>query len=244
MCGTGKFKVLWGLEKAAACPRCGSFKDHLHVPRCHAVSVTQEWDRRVSALSTWMDMLLTDPSIKTLMLILLGGVRDHILPSIQAISPAVQPAFLAQQVIGYQGLLEGRIALLWLPLQQHYLDEIRGCRSVSLWASQLSQELIALAFYMWEQRNSVQHSDNNVQLLARHRTAIKGIHSQFDMGPDDLPPEIKPMLTCRRQVLRKSLMDKESWLALLQQERRDYRRSLKAQHQSLQTLFSLHPPGL
>ncbi|CAJ1934887.1 unnamed protein product [Cylindrotheca closterium] len=29
MCGTGKFKVYWGLESSAVCPRCGEFEDHL-----------------------------------------------------------------------------------------------------------------------------------------------------------------------------------------------------------------------
>ena len=53
--------------------------------------------------------------------------------------------------------------------------------------------MISIGFYMWEQRNSVQHSDDNVQLRERHRTVDEGIHSQFDMGPDDLPPEIQPI---------------------------------------------------
>ncbi|CAJ1956147.1 unnamed protein product [Cylindrotheca closterium] len=157
MCGTGKFKVLWGLEKTAACPHCGSFEDHLHVLQCCAVSATQEWERRVSALSTWMDMRLTDHSIKKAILMLLGGVCDPTLPSTQAISPVVQLASWHNRL------------------------------SVTKASWKLSQELIALGFYMREQRNSAQHSDDNVQLRERHRTANEGIHSQFDMGPDDLP---------------------------------------------------------
>ncbi|CAJ1947444.1 unnamed protein product [Cylindrotheca closterium] len=94
---------------------------------------------------------------------------------------------------------------------------------------------------MWEQRNSVQHSDDNVQLCERHSTVNEGIHSQFDMGLDDLPKEIRPMLTSRRRVLRKSLVDKEEWLKLLRQERRDFRRSMKAQRRSLRTIFSPGP---
>ena len=241
MCGTGKFKVLWGLETSAACPRCGDFEDHLHVPRCRAASATSEWDRRTAAFSSWLDLQLTGPSIKKAILQLLHGVRDPTSPSARTISPLARPAFLAQQVIGYQGLLEGRIASAWLPLQQQHYDEIRCRRSVSLWASRLSQQLISIGFYMWEQRNSIQHSDDNLQLRERHRTVNEGIHSQFDMGPDDLPPEIRPMLTCRRRVLRKSLVDKEEWLKLLRQERRDFRRSMKAQRRSLRTLFSPSP---
>ncbi|CAJ1966642.1 unnamed protein product [Cylindrotheca closterium] len=158
-------------------------------------------------------------------------------PSPWTISPAVRPAFLAQQVIDSQGLLECCIASHWLPLQQQYFDKIRCCRSVSLWASRLFQQLILLGFYMWQQRNAIQHSDNNVQLHKRHCTVNEGIHSQFDMGPNDLPPEIKPMLSCCHRVLRKLLMDKEAWLTLLCQERRQYRRAMKAQ-----VVFGLSSP--
>ncbi|CAJ1938399.1 unnamed protein product [Cylindrotheca closterium] len=97
-------------------------------------------------------------------------------------------------------------------------------------------KLILIGFYMWEQRNSVQHLDDNVQLLERHSN-----HSQFDMGPDALPREIQLMLTSRRQVLCKSLVDKGEWLKLLCQERRDFCRSMKAQCRSLRTIFSPGP---
>ncbi|CAJ1938274.1 unnamed protein product, partial [Cylindrotheca closterium] len=197
MCGTGKFKVLWGLETSAACPRCGDFEDHLHVPRCRAALATAEWDRRTAAFSAWLDLQLTGPSIKKSILQLLHGVCAPTSPSPRTISPSVRPAFLAQQVIESQGLLEGLIASSWLPLQQQHYDKIRCRRSVSLWASRLSQQLFSIGFYMWEQRNSVQHSDDNVQLRERHSTVNEGIHSQFDMGPDDLPKEIQPMLTSR-----------------------------------------------
>ncbi|CAJ1953818.1 unnamed protein product [Cylindrotheca closterium] len=240
MCGTGKLKVLWGLETSAA-PRFGDFKDHLHIPRCRAALATAEWDRRTAALSAWLDLQLTGPSIKTAILQLLHGVRTPTSSPLRTISPSVRPAFLVQQVIGSQGLLEGRIALSWLPLQQQHYDKIRCRRSVSLWASRLSQQLISIGFYMWEQQNSVQHSDDNVQLRERHSTANEGIHSHFDMGPDDLPKEIQPMPTSPQRVLRKSLVDKKEWLKLLCQERRDFRRSMKAQRRSLRTIFSPGP---
>ncbi|CAJ1935378.1 unnamed protein product [Cylindrotheca closterium] len=241
MCGIGKFKVLWGLEASAACPRCGDFEDHLHVPRCRAASATAERGRCTAAFSAWLDLQLTGPSIKTAILQLLQGVHTPTLSPLRTISSSVRPAYLAQQVIGSQGLLEGRIASSWLPLQQQHYDKIRCQRSVSLWASRLSQQLILIGFYMLEQRNSIQHLDDNVQLRERHSTINEGIHSQFDMGPDDLPKEIQPMLTSRRRVLCKSLVDKEEWLKLLCQERKDFCRSMKAQHRSLGTIFSPGP---
>ncbi|CAJ1948760.1 unnamed protein product [Cylindrotheca closterium] len=241
MCGTGKFKVYWGLKSSAACPRCGEFKDHLHVPRYPAASARDEWDQRVTAPSLWMDMHLTSPAIKHAILLLLQGVRDPSRHTSCLISWTIRPAFLAQEAIGCQGLLEGRLASLWLSLQQNYFDKIHSRRSVSLWASRLSQQLISIGFYIWEQRNAVQHSDDNVQLRERHCAVNEGIYSQFDMGSADLPPDIRHMLTCRHSVLRKSLVDKEEWLKLLRQERKAYRRSLRAQRRSLRTIFSAPP---
>ncbi|CAJ1945295.1 unnamed protein product [Cylindrotheca closterium] len=84
-----------------------------------------EWDRRIAAFSAWLDLQLTGPSIKHAILQLLHGVRAPSSPSLRTIPPSVRSAFLAQQVIGYQGLLEGRIALSWLPLQQQHYDKIR-----------------------------------------------------------------------------------------------------------------------
>ncbi|CAJ1945764.1 unnamed protein product, partial [Cylindrotheca closterium] len=240
MCGTGKFKVYWGLELSAACPPCGEFEDHLHVPRCPAASARDEWDWRVTVLSLWMDIHLTSPAIKHAILLLLQGVHDSSCPPC-LISRTIRPAFLAQEAIGCQGLLEGRLASLWLSLQQNYFDETHSCRSVSLWASRLSQQLISIRFYMWEQRNAVQHSDDNVQLRERHCVVNEGIHSQFDMGSADLPPDIRRMLTCRHGVLRKSLVDKEEWLKLLRQEGKDYCCSLRAQRCNLRTIFSAPP---
>ncbi|CAJ1967895.1 unnamed protein product, partial [Cylindrotheca closterium] len=80
MCGVGKFKVWWGAADSAACPCCGEFKDHLHVPRCTAPSASVEWERWTASLDQWLDTQVTDPAIKHAILYLLQGVCDPPLP--------------------------------------------------------------------------------------------------------------------------------------------------------------------
>jgi hypothetical protein len=227
MCGVGKFKVRWGSETSAACPCCGEFEDHLHVPRCMAPSASAEWDRRTSALDQWLDSQVTDPAIKHAILLLLQGVRDPSLPSTRVVPGRLRSAFRSQQCIGYQGLLEGRLSCKWASLQEEYLQSRGSQRSPTLWVSRLSQQLILLGFQMWEHRNSVQHSEDNVQLRERSRLVNDGIHSQFDMGLTDLPKVVQRMLSVkRRTVLNKPLVDREEWLKLVRMERTAHRRAL------------------
>ena len=114
---------------------------------------------------------------------MLNGVRDPSKPSEQLLSPSLRPAFRSQMLIGCQGLLEGRLSTHWAVLQQQHFHRIGSRRSSRLWASRLIQQLILIGFYMWEHRNSVRHSDDNVNYRERSRQVNERIHSQFDMGP-------------------------------------------------------------
>ncbi|CAJ1951475.1 unnamed protein product, partial [Cylindrotheca closterium] len=240
MCGVGKFKVRWGSADSAACPCCGEFEDHLHVPRCMAPSASAEWDRRTVTLDQWLDAQVTDPAIKHAILHLLQGVRDPSLPSSWVVPARLCSAFLSQQCIDYQGLLEGRLSVQWAALQEQYLESQGSQRSPTLWVSRLLHQLILLGFHMWEHRNSVQHLEDNVQLRERSRLLNDGIHSQFDMGPIDLPKVVQRMLAVkRRTVLNTPLVDREEWLKLVRMERTAYRRALAPQRRILHRFF--HP---
>ncbi|CAJ1966071.1 unnamed protein product [Cylindrotheca closterium] len=250
MCGVGKFKLQWGSADSAACPCCGKFEDHLHVPRCMAPSASAEWERRTATLDQWLDTQVTDPAIKHAILHLLQGVCDPSLPCSRLVpvrlrraflsQQRIGRAFLSQQRIGYQGLLEGRLSVQWAALQEQYLQSRGSQRSPTLWVSRLSHQLILLGFHMWEHRNSVQHSEDNVQLRERSRLVNDGIHSQCDMGPTDLPKVVQRMLAVkRRTVLNKPLVDREEWLKLVRMERTAYGRALAPQRRILHRFF--HP---
>ena len=205
-----------------------------------APSASAEWDRWTASLDQWLDTQVTDPAIKHAILLLLQGVRDPSLPSTRVVPGRLRSAFRSQQCIGYQGLLEGRLSCKWASLQEEYLQSRGSQRSPTLWVSRLSQQLILLGFQMWEHRNSVQHSEDNVQLRERSRLVNDGIHSQFDMGLTDLPKVVQRMLSVkRRTVLNKPLVDREEWLKLVRMERTAHRRALAPQRRILHRFF--HP---
>ncbi|CAJ1946859.1 unnamed protein product [Cylindrotheca closterium] len=133
MCGVGKFRVRWGSADSAACPCCGEFEDHLHVPRCMAPSASAEWERRTATLDQWLDTQVTDPAIKHAILYLLQGVCDPSLPCSRLVPVRLRRAVLSQQRIGYQGLLEGRLSVQWTALQEQYLQSRGSQRSPPLW---------------------------------------------------------------------------------------------------------------
>jgi hypothetical protein len=96
---------------------------------------------------------------------------------------------------------------------------------------------------MWEHRNSIKHSDDNVQVRERSIKTDDGIHSQFDMGTTDLPPHICKMLTVdRHQVLKMALADREDWLQTLVDERRAVRRALAPQRRILRRFLRSDSP--
>ena len=80
MCGVGKFMELWGKEDTAACPICGEFEDHLHVPRCPSPLASN--DNRSALLDgfpkSWLDNKLLDLWVLFSILVgssvLVGGV--------------------------------------------------------------------------------------------------------------------------------------------------------------------------
>ncbi|CAJ1935624.1 unnamed protein product [Cylindrotheca closterium] len=167
-------------------------------------------------------MLVGHPSenlaIKHAILLLIQGVRDPSLPSLRGVPGCLCRAFCSQQCIGYQGLLEGRLSCQWAPCRKNTYSCMGGS-SPTLWVSHLSHQLILMGFQMWEHWNLVQHLEDNVQLREHSRQVNDGIHSQFDMGPTNLPKVAQRMLLVkRRAVLNKPSKDWEEWRKLVKME--------------------------
>ncbi|KAL3937529.1 MAG: hypothetical protein SGBAC_007388 [Bacillariaceae sp.] len=181
----------------------------------------------------------TAPLIHQDILSFLQETRNSTLLDPQAYPLSLRPALRSQRIIGVQGLLEGHLSRQWAPLQRDHLRSIGSHRSSSLWASRLAQQLLLIGFYMWEQRNTVKHSDLNVQ-AQRRKLVNAGIKSQLDMGVEGLPPEIRPMFRQDQQrVLHKTLDEREAWLKLIRFEHIAYRCVLASQRRLLHRF--LHP---
>ena len=243
ICGVGRFLKDWGHEDTAECPCCGQkdvVEDHLHIPRCTSPNVQAEWDLRIRELTCWLDLQLTHPGVKQMLLHILHLVRDPRAPAPHPTAP-LQRALHSQLLIGSQGLLDGRLSHHWVTLQQEYYRFVGSRRSSHLWASRLSQQLIMIGHHLWSHRNSVKHSGESIQARRQHQHLNERIHTEFEMGTKDLPTNLHPMVKGSvRKVLRKPLEAKEDWLDIVSTARSSHRRELTAQRRSLRSIFQ--PP--
>ena len=223
MCGVGKFMKRWGYSTDSRCPLC-SFPEETayHVPRCTDKRAEMEWQRQMEVLDSWFTSHRTSPRIASYLFQFLQGIRqssDELVPLVD--DPHYADAIASQQRIGSQGLLEGRLSLLWLPLQAEYFQEIGSSRSTNTWASQLSSQLILVGHSMWTHRNSIRHSDEGVQNRDLSAQVNAGIIEQFELGLENLPSRYHQFLAAGlHRILARPLVSRRDWLHLVSSKRR------------------------
>jgi hypothetical protein len=243
MCGVGKFRVRWKIDKSDRCPMCGEPEDHLHVPRCESASANATWSTQYDSLALWLDSNHTAPAIATAILGILSLVRNNDPDATfrysgldpLAFLPSFGEACQAQLNIGPQGLLEGLLAAQWVQLQQTYLHSIGSRRRGVTWAKNLSCQLIQLGFRMWENRNKSFHSEDSLANRRLSRQLNAAIKAQYEKGPDGFT---KNGRAARRQfripmetIIARPIQSKKKWLQWIRLERAHAERSLKSRRQ-------------
>ena len=252
MCGVSKFRKRWGLDSENKCPLCGNEEDHLHVPRCHSEGARTQWLALLRGLQEWFQSTTTATPIAQFLSALLRTIRApaSVVPSdtpwyrLHGLSSsALSQVCEAQLRLGPQCLLEGLLVHGWGDLQQQFYRSRGSRRSGNLWAANLSRQLILIGKGMWEHRNGVFHSDDNIVNLQRATALDRSIHEQFDMGRQDLPTNLRPAIRQARlaDVLRLPLADKEEWVLVISEARRKIRRSLSGRRRMMWELT--HPPN-
>lgn len=98
-------------------------------------------------------------------------VRPTIMPIIPELSPATQRAVTAQQQIGWDQILLGRISIEWGNLIAYHLSANRVPpieMTANRWGKLLISMMFQLLLDLWDQRNTDahQHSDNNESQLS------------------------------------------------------------------------------
>ena len=240
MCGVGKFRVRWKIDKSNRCPMCGEPEDHLHVPRCESVPATTAWSTQYDALALWMDSNHTAPAIATTILGILSLVRNsdpEATFSYSGLDPlAYLPTFgeacQAQLTIGPQGLLEGLLATQWATLQQTYLHSIGSRRRGPTWAKNLSHQLIQLGFQMWENRNKIFHSEDSLANQRLSRQLNAAIKAQYAKGPGGFTKNgsvaSRQFRIPMERIMSRPTQSKRKWLQWMKLERAHTERTLKS----------------
>lgn len=244
MCGVGKFQKIWGLDPDNQCPLCSREEDHLHVPRCPAVAAQDRWNSAISEFQLWCQSSHTAPALTQFFCDVLGMIRGAPDASVKFSCfrthgldiQAFTQARTDQLQLGPQCLLDGLLAHGWASLQQRYFRSQGSCRSGALWASNLVQQLILIGHNMWTRRNTVFHSDENVNCQRQQEELNVKIREQFDIGSRDLLGRNR-----LADILQYTLADKVEWLLVITTERRRMRRSSAAQRRLMWELTHSSP---
>ena len=126
---TGKMMQKYGYQDHAKCPCCqieGLVEDTRHVLTCMDPRMRAGWKDKMGEFTEWVEDTASVPLIEALESTLYRAdpLEDH-----HSLWPKeVLVAYTAQQEIGWQNVMEGRIATAWIHAADIYLHTIVATR--------------------------------------------------------------------------------------------------------------------
>jgi hypothetical protein len=97
------------------------------------------------------------------------------------------PAASAQDVIGWQNFMEGKIAKEWGQLQDHHYVHLQSKCTVDRWTSGLVSQLLELMHGMWTHWNKTLHAVDDQGLPWVHSILLQtDIYAEFQKDVEDL----------------------------------------------------------
>jgi hypothetical protein len=123
----------------------------------------------------------------------------HATPRTDIIVPAkLEPIAAAQQAIGWDQILSGRLALAWQSHQQQYLTQtnrLSDRNSGQSWSTNLTNVIFAQWWELWQMRNEDRHGrDKITQAQAENRQATRELHQLYEHRAN-LPENLQWILT-------------------------------------------------
>ena len=96
-------------------------------------------------------------------------------------------ALLPQINIGWYNTLCGFLSPSLIDLQSSHYKSISSTRSATRWATLLITSLWDIVHQLWNHRNDIIHSNNNIQLLSGINTLKDSIREEHARGDTQLP---------------------------------------------------------
>jgi hypothetical protein len=165
----GVNKVLhdWKKSPTPNCLLCGDIETTNHVWKCTGKSAHDNWVLAIEELNKWLLKMDTSPDLrKTIITNLQHWLTDSI-PSTNR-----TPLELAQDMIGWNYLIEGLVPITWSIHQQIYYKSKNKLNNGFRWLSQLIQKLWKIAWDIWQHRNNVTRAQRQLQESTEVNQAI------------------------------------------------------------------------
>ena len=132
-CAVGHMQIRWGFWDHDCCPCC-----HLpdetttHLLLCQHPGMKLTWSIQVDTLKDWMEEVDTHPNIIEWFIAMLM-TRDSSDSFAANSSNFCQDVALAQDKIGWQNLVEGKLSMLWRDLQDEHYSSIGSRQLQPVW---------------------------------------------------------------------------------------------------------------
>ena len=168
MCGCTSARSHWVKDLVDKCPSCGKPGDtSTHVTRCEDPARVITFDRSVDALALWMKEAETEPNLMTMVITYLKEMDEKTMRSVVDTMDVRLPTYFtrerlnnlakAQDILGWDCMLEGRIPKLFVLHQRSHLAHVQTRMTAKRWAKTLITKLLQMTHKQWLLRNAKIH---------------------------------------------------------------------------------------
>ena len=155
----GRYMEALKYWKADACPRCLCPNETaLHVLSCQDTRATTLRDQLIQDFIDELQRSNTAPD-------LIQSAQTLLRKATQQGHTAVQETVVLQNQAAFSDLqfMQGRLTYHWRLRQKEYYEAIQSPRSASKWAADFLTALWKIAFQLWDQRNTILHSNQSIK---------------------------------------------------------------------------------
>jgi hypothetical protein len=214
-CAIGRRMKQWGFWDNDKCPCCEQDDETtIHLPLCNSLHMQEAYAAQLEKFTAWMLETDTDPNIASYFT---QALQEKTLPT-TTLPPQLELAIQAQQQIGWNNLLFGRVATKWMGLQEEHYRTTGSRRAAERWAADMTYRLLQFSHGLWMARNRLLHErDEQGLLLKEGQTLHDAMLERFHRGRQALLPADYHLIEHRSLALLLALPppEKHTWLAAI-----------------------------
>ena len=205
----------WHFLTTDKCPRCGAKEYMSHVWFCQSPSANKRFNVEFVKLQTWLNGQHTHGDLSYIITTTLKKLRagkpitfekefQH-LDTIKLIT--------TQQTIGWRGFTQGLLATEWAHIQQSKFSFLNSRRTGSKWTRSLINKLHKIHQGLWEDRNEINNSEDNVTYVEGLDKLNEDIRIEYERGSSSVLPQEKHLFkTTLNNLLKTSLTNQRQWI--------------------------------
>ena len=165
------------------CPSCPvTHEEANHIHQCQCPERVAVKTKILSDLRKKMDALNTAAPLMDLMMEGLKSVFDSRDPDTIPVPTALVHVAAAQEQIGWEHILRGRISNLWAKTQQDHLGAFDPRKNGQTWATDIIQLLLEGWMALWKQRNEDRHGkDRATRVQIEKAQAIRELQQLYEL---------------------------------------------------------------